>query len=694
LALVLQGLAPVCAQDVLRPFDFAGVRLEDGPLRWRLDQAREFYLRIPLDDLLHGFRERKGVPAPGVVLGGWYGRDVFHVFGQIVSGLARLHAATGDDSCLRKVEALVRGFGACLEDDGYCFASRTPNAPHYEFDKLVGGLVDARRYCGLVETEPILRRITAWAEKNLARARRPGDTSTEWYTLAENLYRAFLLTGEARYHELAAVWHYDVFWDALRRHRDPFAQAPPNGYHAYSHCNTLGSAVRAFEVTGERAFLQAAIAGHDFFWQSQCFATGGYGPDEQLLPQDERRARLETTHDTSETQCGAWAAVKLCKQLLRHTGEARFGDWVERVAYNAVQASIPASPDGRVFYYADLCSTGGSKFLHPEPWTCCSGTLPQVVAEVADLVWMRRDDGLCVVLFVPASVRFEVGETQVTVEQRTAFPSDDRVEFAVRVEEPVAFALRLRVPGWLRAPMTVEVNGAAARAGVDDQRWLVLAREFADGDRVVVHVPRPLWAARLSPEQAWPAALMCGPVVLAVRSTGRSPPHGRIDVTRLDDVLQPLTGEPLTWRVEGAPDLLLRPLFAFGAGEPYFVYLDPALAHRVPHGEVTFTGAWRDAGRFRYSNVVGATASLAFEGTGIRWLGFRYDDAGVAEVSIDGAVVARVDQFGPGRDLPFTWHHAGLAPGPHTLSLRLIGDRDPRAKDCYLNVAGFDVDAK
>jgi len=106
---------------------------------------------------------------------------------------------------------------------------------------------------------------------------------------------------------------------------------------------------------------------------------------------------------------------------------------------------------------------------------------------------------------------------------------------------------------------------------------------------------------------------------------------------------------------------------------------------------VKFTGAWQDAGRFRHSKEKGAAAEVAFEGTGIRWLGWAFDDAGIAEIAIDGKVVARVDQFGPGRDLPFDWRHDGLAPGRHTLRLELTGDRAAKAKDCFLNVAGFDL---
>jgi len=125
--------------------------------------------------------------------------------------------------------------------------------------------------------------------------------------------------------------------------------------------------------------------------------------------------------------------------------------------------------------------------------------------------------------------------------------------------------------------------------------------------------------------------------------------------------------------------------------QPYFLYLDPAQANRIPHRQVTFSPNWQDSGRFRFTNVVGATAECGFEGAGIRWLGYRYDDAGFAEITIDGKVIGTIDQFGPGRDLPFDWSCKDFPPGRHTIRLRLLDQKPAESKDRYLNVAGFEI---
>src|SRR5579862_3010125 len=264
--MIASNLAPVPERRVLLPFDYQGVRVSDGLLRKQMDETKEFYLRIPNDDLLLGFRRRAGKPHPGEELGGWYSDDVFHVFGQILSGLSRLYAATGDPACKAKAEALYEGWRDCIAPDGYFYYSDKPNAPHYIFDKTAGGLIDMAIYMGRRDTLDSLSKITEWAEKHLDRTRPYGADGNEWYTLSENLYRAYLLTGDERYRDFAKVWEYTPYWKLYADKKSIFSVAPwmhkptgdglpdlgPNpkdtniGYHAYSHVNTLGGAALAY----------------------------------------------------------------------------------------------------------------------------------------------------------------------------------------------------------------------------------------------------------------------------------------------------------------------------------------------------------------------------------------------------------------------------------------------------------------
>jgi uncharacterized protein len=681
-------------KQVIQPFDFQGVALQPGPLQAQVDEVRAFYLAIADDDLLKGFRARAGLPAPGKDLGGWYSSDTFLVFGQIVSGLARLHAATGDPACRTKVKHLLAEWAKCIEPDGYFYASRKPNAPHYIYDKMVWGLLDSYLYCGNQEALTHLSRITDWAIKNLDRSRRVNDTSTEWYTLSENLYRAYLATGDEKYRQFAEVWEYHAYWDIYARGGDIFAPRPDGGrnavYHAYSHVNTLGGAGAAFLVKGEPTYLATIRNAADYLLARQCFATGGFGPDEELVPCEKLLGKLTDTHITFETQCGSWAVFKLARYLIAFTGDARYGDWVERVLINGIGASIPMTPDGHVFYYSDYCLHGGAKRNTDFGWSCCAGTRPQAIAEAQDLIYFHDDQSLYVNLFTPSAVTWSNAAGPVRLAQTTSFPENDTVHLTLALSRPAEFGIKLRVPAWLAGRMSAKINGRSVKASADANHWLVLQRTWKDGDDVTVRLPMKLWASPLTPDQPTPAAPLLGPVVLAFEAPAAATLRS-VNPTTLDRTLVPVKGRPLHFKLKSDPAVQALPFFEVPAATRYFMYLDPSLGTRLMAGDIRFTGAWHDAGTLHYCNEVGAAAECEFEGKGVRWLGWRFDDGGRAEVTIDDQVVGVVDQYGPGRDLPFDWAYRGLSSGRHLLRLRLLPDKDERSKDRYLNVRGFEV---
>lgn len=106
------------------------------------------------------------------------------------------------------------------------------------------------------------------------------DSDTEWYALPENLYRAYLLTGDSRYRDFAKIWHYESYWGHLVEKKHSMT-----GLHAYSHVNTLSSAAMAYAVSSDASYLSAIVNGYEILQKTQVFATGGYGPGERMANQ-------------------------------------------------------------------------------------------------------------------------------------------------------------------------------------------------------------------------------------------------------------------------------------------------------------------------------------------------------------------------------------------------------------------------
>ncbi len=566
----------------LEAFEYQDVRLLDGMLKKQFTTTRDYFYDISDDNLLKGFRARAGLPAPGKDLGGWYSGgntylgcpvwargDFYHTFGQYLSGMARMARATNDQALHAKAVHLMVEWGKTIEPDGFFFYSHKPNDPHCTFDKMVCGLVDLYQYGGRKDALGYLDKITDWAANNLNRDHKHG----EWYILSENLYRAYELTGNPKYKKFGDVWNYTEYWKAFTGG----SEMTRGGHHAYSHVNTLSSAAMAYQVTGNSEYLQTIVNAYDWLERTQLYPTGGYGPDETLVPGNNGvgppslGAALETTGKSFETVCGSWAGFKLSRYLLRFNGEARYGDWIEKLVYNSLGAALPMGPRGEDFCYSNYRLGGGRKLYFDQgTWTCCSGTLPQSVADYYNLVYFKDASSLYVNLFVPSSVTWNHEGREVRVEQETGFPESDSTTLTVRPSREEQFALKFRVPRWTQNAK-VQVNGADLHIPCQPGTWATIARRWKVGDRVTIHLPMQLALESIDEFYPHRVALQFGPVVLVKveRATLRWQPG---DLSGW--ISRPTKG--LEFEAAGQKQGPFVPFYRLGYRAPYNMFFDLA----------------------------------------------------------------------------------------------------------------------
>lgn len=498
---------------------YGQVRFSDGPLELQARQNHRLVLGLDEDALLRPFRVRSGLSAPGQELGGWYDTYAFApgaTFGQWMSALARYYAISGDAATRAKVQRLVRGYAATVDARGSFY--RHNRFPAYTYDKLVGGLVDADRF-GLDETaRATLARTTRAAEPYLpprAMPRnehaQPGEDFSQhaWdesYTLPENQFLAWHLTGERIHRQLGRRFLYDEFFAALARRENALP-----GKHAYSHVNALSSAAQAYLSLGNPMYLAAAQQGFAMV-SAQSFATGGWGPDEHFVIPGSGAlgASLEGQTKSFETPCGAYAHFKLTRYLLRITRDSRYGDSMERVLYNTVLGAIPIQPDGHAFYYSDY-TRQAKKTFHPDRWPCCSGTLPMIAADYAISTCFTDAHGIYVNLYVPAQINWTQNNVRCGLAIETDYPYAAGVTMTLRLPNPQLFTLSLRIPAWAH-DASVLINGK--RRTPPSGQFAAIRREWHSGDRVELELPD---ARRLeSVDAAHPdtVALLAGPLVL------------------------------------------------------------------------------------------------------------------------------------------------------------------------------------
>jgi DUF1680 family protein len=566
------------SRAVIETFNYDGVRLLSGRFYEQVARAQDVYGSIPNDDILKGFRREAGLPAPGNDMRGWCSRTCAGIFGQLLSGMVRLGRATGDTTLRDKALTLFEGWIETVGPDGN--ARMTP----YAWEKLVCGLVDLHIYTGCESALPMLERTTEWAARTFDRTRKvadaydfwgagPSDTH-EWYTLPENLYRAYLVSGNSAFREFADIWRYEAYWSQFADTAEPAVVVP---VHAYSHVNTFSSAAMTYAVTGDERYLRMCVNAYDFLQRTQCYATGGFGPDERLMPPDGHLGRsLELCAWHAEIPCGSWAAFKLSRYLMGFTGEARFGDWIETLLYNGIGAALPTEPSGLTYYYGDYRLSGGTKQYYWHEWPCCSGTYLQTVADYHNVIYFKDDQGLYVNLYVPSEVTWRHDGETLVLRQETEYPEAETSALTVRAERPIRFTLRLRIPSWSNG-ISAQVNGAPVEVHAKPGRWAVIDRVWSPGDRVQVKIPMEIRAVPVDRFHPRRVAILFGPIVLGQDEACCRRPLALDPGEDLSQRLIP-EGPGVRFRIrDSLPERhtrYLQPFYSFPKGWPYWIYFD------------------------------------------------------------------------------------------------------------------------
>jgi DUF1680 family protein len=367
------------------------------------------------------------------------------------------------------------------------------------------------------------------------------------------------LTGEKRYCDFAKVWEYTDYWDIFARGESPFqailkTNPRHESYHAYSHVNTLSSAAMAYRATSEQHYLDTIVNAYTFLKNTQLYATGGYGPEEQFVVPDGMPETIlgfrrgDSNGDVKfhfETSCGSWAGFKLSRYLQTFTGEARYGDWIERLVYNGVGAMIPMNEDGMIMYGSKYHLHGAQKSLFTV-WFCCQGSLPMAVTDYHNLIYYHDPENLYVNLFVPSKVEWRSPKNLfvpskvewrspkglVTVIQETLFPEDGAVNIYVRPRRPGHFGLKFRVPQWATKGVDVQLDNEPLEIKTISGQWAVIERHW--DSEATVRLEFDL-APRFEPlaGNVSPIAILRGPVVM-VAATARDC-EGAVPTERIID---------------------------------------------------------------------------------------------------------------------------------------------------------------
>jgi hypothetical protein len=224
---------------------------------------------------------------------------------------------------------------------------------------------------------------------------------------------------------------------------------------------------------------------------------GGFGADENCRPgYGDPRQGFET--------CSIVEFMHSFEMLTKITGDPAWADRCEEIAFNTFPASM--TPDLKALHYLTAPNMisldpgnkapgiqNGGTMLSYSPYgvyRCCQHNVSHGWPYYAEELWLATADrGLCASLYAASEVTAKVADgTSVTIREQTEYPFEQTIRLRVSTAAPVRFPLYLRVPRWC-AKAAVKVNAQAVSVTAEPLSYIVLDREWKNGDRVTLELP-------------------------------------------------------------------------------------------------------------------------------------------------------------------------------------------------------------
>lgn len=539
------------AEESAACFELKDVRLLPSRFRENLERDSAWMVSIGVDRLLHSFRTTSGVFAGregGYMtvkkLGGWESLDCElrgHITGHLLSAYSLMYAATGGNVFKLKGDSLVAGLAKVQQAYGNGYLSAFPEelinrnirgesvwAPWYTLHKIFSGLIDQYLYADNPQALEVVCRMGDWAYEKL----RPLDEATrrkmirnEFGGINESFYNLYALTGDERYRWLARFFYHNEVIDPLKEEKDDLGTK-----HTNTFIPKVLAEARNYELSGDGESRSLC----EFFWNTMIdrhtFAPGCSSDKEHYFDPDQFSNHI--TGYTGETCC-TYNMLKLSRHLFCWNPSVKVADYYERALYNHILGQQdPAT--GMVAYFLPLKSGTHKVYSTPDQsFWCCVGSGFESHAKYAESIYYHNREGLYVNLFIPSVLHWK--ERGMSVRMETDFPESECVKLEVSAEQPVRTAFYLRYPSW-SGKVSVCINGKKVKVGQKPGSYIVLDREWKDGDSIELTYPMD-FRLEQTPDNPDVAALLYGPVVLAGKlgTAGMEAPAPFSDPARYND---------------------------------------------------------------------------------------------------------------------------------------------------------------
>lgn len=434
-----------------------------------------------------------------------------------IDGLLPLAYILNDKKLIEKAQPWVEWAFKSQQPDGYFGPSK--DYPHERgiqrdnsrdwWPKMVM-LKILQQYYTATQDKRVITLMTNYFRYQLKELpQKPLGNWTFWATYrgGDNLmvvYWLYNITGDKFLLDLGKLIHSQTF-DYTKSFLSTDLLSRAGSIHCVNLAQGLKEPAIYYQHAGEKKYLDAIEKGLNDIRKYNGMAHGLYGGDEAL-------------HGNNPTQgselCSAVEMMFSLENILAITGNPRYADNIEQIAFNALPAQVTDDFMGRQYFQqanqvmatrhdrnfdvnhsgVDLCY--GLLTGYP----CCTSNMHQGFPKFTQNLWYATPGGgLAALLYSPSEVYALVGNaTGVNVKEETNYPFSDEIKFSFNVENDpgrVKFPLQLRIPEWCQKA-TVKINGSQYK-DYDGNQVITIDREWKSGDvlelRLPMHVYKNTW---------------------------------------------------------------------------------------------------------------------------------------------------------------------------------------------------------
>ncbi len=444
---------------------------------------------------------------------------------KTIEGASYILQAFPDKKLEAYIDSVLDIIATAQEPDGYLYTARTRNPEHphswskatrwsgeeidshelYNLGHMVEGAIAHFQATGSRKFLDIAIRYADCVCREVGP--NPGQACVvPGHQIAEMaLAKLYLVTGDKKYLDEAKFFldyraKTTIVRDYSQAHKPVIEQDEAVG-HAVRATYMYAGMADVAALTGDTSYVNAIDRIWDNIVSKKYYITGGIGATNRGEAFG-KNYELPNATAYCET-CAAIGNVYVNHRLFLLHGESKYYDVLERTLYNGLLSGVSLQGDG-FFYPNPLESTGG---YERQPWfgcACCPSNICRFIPSLPGYVYAVKDRNVYVNLFLPNKGEVMLDGKKVMLSQTTEYPWNGDVQLRVDRNQAGRFALKLRIPGWVRGEVvpsdlykyvdgkklgyTCYVNGEKLEVSPAADGYLTIERRWKKGDVVSLHL--------------------------------------------------------------------------------------------------------------------------------------------------------------------------------------------------------------